>query len=75
MDKKYFIGLLNKYLAGEGTREEEQLLISYYGLFQDDPEVLDLLSEDKKEELKGQIQSAIWRRISDNAEGRAGSGS
>lgn len=69
MDKKYFIGLLNKYLAGEGTREEEQLLISYYGLFQDDPEVLDLLSEDKKEELKGQIQSAIWRRISDNAEG------
>src|SRR6185437_5197374 len=70
MDKKYFLGLLNKYLAGEVTREEEQLLISYYGLFQHDPEVLDLLSEDKKEELKGQIQGAIWRRISDSEPGR-----
>jgi len=64
MDKPYFIGLLHKYLHGTSTKEEEQFIISYYDLFRDEPEVLELLSPEKKEALKKGMQSAIWDTIS-----------
>jgi ferric-dicitrate binding protein FerR (iron transport regulator) len=63
MDKPYFIGLLHKYLHGTSTKEEEQFIISYYDLFRDEPEVMELLSPEKKEALKKDMQSAIWDTI------------
>ena len=35
MDKERFLALIEKYLAGKATVEEEQLLLNFYGSFQD----------------------------------------
>src|SRR4051812_14072144 len=64
MDKHYFIELLHKYLKDEATQEEKKFLISYYNLFQYEPEVPGLLSVEKKEELKAEMHDAIWKNIS-----------
>lgn len=64
MDKHYFLELLHKYLKDEATNEEHQFLLSYYNLFQSDPDVLALLSQEKKEELKSQMHTTIWQNIS-----------
>lgn len=64
MDKHYFLELLHKYLVGEATNEEYQFLLSYYNLFQSEPDVLALLSQEKKEELKNQMHTSIWQNIS-----------
>ena len=64
MDKHYFLELLHKYLKDEATNEEHQFLLSYYNLFQSEPDVLALLSQEKKEELKSQIHTSIWQNIS-----------
>lgn len=63
MDRNYLKGLLQKYRDGRITPEERQLLIDYYELFQDLPDVMDALSAKEKEKLKGEIQSAVWDRI------------
>ncbi len=64
MDKLYFLELLRKYLKGEATNEEQEFLLSYYNLFQYEPDVLALLSKEKKEELKSQMYATIWKNIS-----------
>jgi len=64
MDKPYFIGLLHRYLNGTSTKEEEQLVINYYNLFENEPDVMDLLNDEKKEQLKNEIHAAIWDTIS-----------
>ncbi len=64
MDKRYFLELLRKYLQGEATNEEHQFLLSYYNLFQSEPDVLALLTSEKKEELKSQMYATIWKNIS-----------
>jgi ferric-dicitrate binding protein FerR (iron transport regulator) len=64
MDKHYFLELLHKYLQGKATNEEQQFVLSYYNLFQSEPDVLALLTKEKKEELKNQIHSTIWQNIS-----------
>lgn len=64
MDKHYFLELLHKYLKDEATNEEHQFLLSYYNLFQSEPDVLALLSQEKKEELKSQMHTIIWQNIS-----------
>jgi len=63
MNKPYFIGLLHKYLDGTSTKEEEQLIIAWYNLFANEPDVLELLSTEKKEALKKGMQNAIWDTI------------
>jgi len=64
MDKPYFIELLRKYLNGDATREEEQFLMSYYNLFENEPDVMELLSAEKREGLKKEMIGAIWDTIS-----------
>jgi len=63
MDKPYFIRLLHKYLNGTSTKEEEQFIITYYNLFGNEPDVLELLSNENKETLKKGMQSSIWDTI------------
>ncbi|MEO5999232.1 MAG: FecR domain-containing protein [Chitinophagaceae bacterium] len=63
MEKEYFIELLHKYLEKESTIEEDRVLISYYNLFQSEPDVNTLLSDENKEWLKNQIYAGIQENI------------
>ena len=63
MDKSYFIELLRKYLKGDATKEECQFFLDYYKLFDSEPDILSLLSENQKEELRNQISNGIWQGI------------
>lgn len=63
MDKHYFIKLLHKYLEGDLTIEEQQFLESYYNLFQNEPDVLEMLSITEKNALKENIKENIWNNI------------
>jgi transmembrane sensor len=64
MRKRYFLKLVRKHLNGKSTVEEEQLLLSYYNLFEAEPDVVALLSDEEKKEIKTQMSSAIWQGIS-----------
>lgn len=66
MDKYYFIKLLHKYRKGDFTKEEQQFLISYYNLFQNESDIIDTLSTEKKNEIKSEIQEKIWDNISED---------
>ncbi|MEP7251858.1 MAG: FecR domain-containing protein [Ginsengibacter sp.] len=63
MDKNYFLKLLRKYLDGKSTNEESAFIEKYYNLFQQEPDVLDILNPDEKKafrnNLKDDIHSAI----------------
>ncbi len=63
MDKSYFLEILHKYQQGYATKEEIQFLLSYYNLFDNEPDVLTLLGEKQKEVLKSDMQAAIWLNI------------
>ena len=64
MDKHYFIKLLHKYQQGDVTKEDRQFLESYYNLFQNEPDVMDALSIEQKNEFKDDIKGNIWDNIS-----------
>ena len=63
MDKQYFVRLLHKYLKGKSTFEERELLINYYNLFNNEPDVISLLSAERKEVLKKEIYRGIHKNI------------
>ena len=63
MDKGSFIKLLRKYVKGKATPEEQQFIISYYNLFEADPDILALMSIEEKDQLKEEIYNAVLRRI------------
>jgi transmembrane sensor len=63
MDKQYFLGLLRKHLNGDATEAELQFLVKYYDLFQAEPDIVALLSNEQKEALKNEIKAAIWQNI------------
>jgi ferric-dicitrate binding protein FerR (iron transport regulator) len=68
MNKHYFIKLLQRYQQGNLTNEEQQFLISYYNLFENEPDVFEMLSAEQKEEFKNNIQESIWRHILKNGQ-------
>lgn len=70
MDKAHFIILLQKYLLGKATKAERQFLLSYYELFDNEPEVTNLLNGEQKEALKNQIRDSIWQNILQHEEAR-----
>ena len=63
MDKQYFLGLLRKHLNGEATEAEQQFLVKYYDLFQAEPDIIALLSDEQKEALKNELKAAIWQNV------------
>lgn len=63
MDKLHFIKILRKHLNGDATAKEEQFLFSYYSLFEDEPDVISLLNEQEKQQLKYEIDKGIWLNI------------
>lgn len=63
MDKHYFIRLLRKYLEDEATEAERQMVNEYYDLFEREPDVLNLLSDQEREKLRELIRGQIWQNI------------
>jgi transmembrane sensor len=63
MLKGDFLKLVRKHLKDTATPQEEQLLLSYYSLFENEPDVLALLSEEEKETIKEDIRDAIKQNI------------
>ncbi|MEO8415865.1 MAG: FecR domain-containing protein [Ginsengibacter sp.] len=64
MKKTFFIKLLHKYLNGKATKEEQVFVEKYYGLFQNEPDVLDALKTDEKVIIKNNLKNSIANRIS-----------
>ena len=62
MHKHYFIKLVRKHIKGNATPEEEQLLFSYYNLFEFEPEVAELLNSEKQL-IKDQISEGIKQGV------------
>ena len=66
MDKDEFLELLNKYNKGQATKEEQQLIISYYNLFHSNTEITDLLGsktvDDLNKDIFTSIQSEVFER-------------
>ncbi|MEO6133539.1 MAG: FecR domain-containing protein [Ginsengibacter sp.] len=63
MDKHYFIKLFKKYQHGNLTFEEQQFLIKYFDLFQNEPDVMQTMDSEEKQNLKNSIQNSIWEHV------------
>lgn len=63
MNKRYFIELLKKYEKGKASPKEKQLLYRYYDLFENEPDILSLLTAEQKEQLKKEIEEGIWQQV------------
>ncbi|MEO8416458.1 MAG: FecR domain-containing protein [Ginsengibacter sp.] len=63
MDRPSFITLLNKYLAGNATNEEQLFVENYYKLFQNEPDVLDASSFQQRSNLRNSIRHSIEDNI------------
>ncbi|MFZ4102306.1 MAG: FecR family protein [Sphingobacterium thalpophilum] len=59
MDKKDFDKLLDKYIAGEASLEEEQRLLNFYGSFQKKSETTEEINEIVGERIFQKIQENI----------------
>lgn len=59
MHKRYFLKLVRKHINGVATPEEEQLLLSYYNLFELEPDVMALLNSEERQDIKDQIKAGI----------------
>lgn len=59
MDKQTFLNLLEKYLNGNASIEEQEFLHAYYDLFLADSEVIELLSKNEKQKLEAEIKAHI----------------
>jgi transmembrane sensor len=64
MDKYSFKNFLHKYRKDNLTQQEEEFLTSYYNLFQNEPDGVEILSTEEKNEVKNQIQEKIRNDIS-----------
>jgi len=65
MDKQYFIELLQRYQEGNTTGEEKRLVESYYELFRDEPDVLEVAGKTSKEGIRQDILKNIQKDISE----------
>src|SRR5690606_24565606 len=63
MDKSHFIKLLRKYRQGSASIEECKFLLRYYEMFDAEPDIVAMLGNEKKLELKSQLQDDIWSDI------------
>ncbi|MBM3401367.1 MAG: DUF4974 domain-containing protein [Bacteroidetes bacterium] len=68
MNKSFISEFYKKYLRGKASKEEQDLLLSHYELFESAPNGLDELSETEKILLKGEIELKIRARIPSSQE-------
>ncbi len=63
MHKFFFKEILQKYLRGDATNDEQKLVESYYQLFDAEPPVFDAISTDEKNKLKSALQNKIYDSV------------
>lgn len=63
--RKKLIRLIQKYLAGNASQEEEQFLEAYYNCFDKEVTKQETMEEEEKEALAGEMKAAIWQQIDD----------
>lgn len=68
MNKRYFLKLVRGHVNGTATLEELRLLTSYYTLFETEPDVIALLNDEKKLEIKNRVTYVIHQVITTNGE-------
>lgn len=65
--RRKFIRLIQKYLTGKASPEEEQFIEAYYESFDASTDQSQFESDEERELLKQEMRAAIWQRI-DQAE-------
>jgi len=68
MEKQEFLRLLQKFNEGSASEEEKTFLLAYYNLFEAKSDISDMLSPDKREQLKKQIKKDIDAKIARSAQ-------
>lgn len=63
MNKSYILELYHKYLSGKASKEEQDLLLSHYELFDSESDGLDLLSDLEKAVIRDEIEERIRQKI------------
>lgn len=64
MNRSYILELYHKYLSGRASKEEIDLLLRHYELFDSEPDGLELLSNLEKVVIRDEIEAEISQRIS-----------
>lgn len=63
VNKTDLLKLLEKYRKGNITAVENARLVDYYEAFENQPDILAVLSDAEQRALKEEILDAIWKRI------------
>jgi transmembrane sensor len=63
MEKQEFLTLLQKFNEGSASEEEKAFLLAYYNLFEAKSDITEMLSEDKRDQLKKQIKTGLDAKI------------
>jgi ferric-dicitrate binding protein FerR (iron transport regulator) len=63
MRKIYYAKILRRYRQGKATEAERRFLESYFDLFESDPGIKDMLSEEEKIALKSEIKDNLRKSI------------
>lgn len=66
--RKKFIRLMQKYLGGKASPEEEEFIEAYYDSFETTGEQPPLQQEQEKELLARNMKAAIWQQIEQTAQ-------
>src|SRR6188768_764671 len=61
--KKEYLSIVNKFLNGEATLREKEILDRYYSIFEDEADVIALLSPEDVKMLENRIQERILDQI------------
>ena len=64
MNRSYILELYHKYLSGKASKEERELLLRHYELFDSESDGLDLLSDLEKAVIRDEIEEGIRQKIS-----------
>jgi ferric-dicitrate binding protein FerR (iron transport regulator) len=62
-NRKKLIRLVQKYLAGKASQEEQQFLEAYYNTFEKEPDPLQAVDQQQKDNLSNDMKAAIWQQI------------
>jgi ferric-dicitrate binding protein FerR (iron transport regulator) len=62
-NRKKLIRLVQKYLAGKASQEEQQFLEAYYNTFEKEPDPLQAAGQQAKDDLSNDMKAAIWQQI------------
>ena len=63
MEKQEFLRLLQKFNEESASEEEKTFLLAYYNLFEAKSDISDMLSPDKRDQLKRQIKKGVDAKI------------